>query len=139
MSVLATAAFWRDLLERAGRQAAQTVYPIVVGIATSGGQLDYTAVTVAVAVAIGVTILKAIATVNVTPGESLPWQLVDRAVPAAAGVAAGAIPVDLMGLQNVSWSHVGWASLAAAGLAMLAMVVTPASATSQNAVDAGGA
>lgn len=125
-SVLDTSSFWRQLLERAGRQAAQTALPIVAAVGAAG-VINVTAVVVAVVVAVLVTVLKALAGVAATPDEPLLWQLLDRAVPAAAGTLLGFVPVDLANIEGVDWSAVGFAAVSAAVVAMLAYYVTPPS------------
>lgn len=128
-SALATSSFWRDLLERAGRQAAQTALPIVVAVSAAGG-LNLKAVAVAIAGAVVLTVVKALATVNVTPGETWYWVLLDRAVPAAAGTVLGMWPVDAFDIDKVDWSAVGWAAASAAVVALLAYYVTPPATSS---------
>ena len=124
MPQLATAAFWQDLAERLGRQAAQTAVPIILASGLSTG-LHASAVLTAVGVALVVTFLKTIAGVTASPDEPLAWQLIDRALPAAAGTILGFVPVDLASLANVDWVHVSVAALSAAVLAVVAYYVTP--------------
>lgn len=123
-SVLDTGSFWRDLLERVGRQAAQTALPIVAAVGASGS-INAKAVTLAIAGAVVLTVLKALATVSWQPGEDWYWVLLDRAVPAAAGTALGFLPVDALNLSAVDWSAVGYAAVAAAITAVLAYYITP--------------
>lgn len=123
-SVLATGTFWRDLLERAGRQAAQTALPIVAAIGAAG-TISPQAVAVAIAGAVLFTVIKALVTIKYTPGEDVVSALLDRAVPAAAGTVLGMVPVDTFNILAVDWSAVFWAAGAAAVVAMLAYYVTP--------------
>lgn len=123
-TVLATAGFWRDLLERVGRQLAQTALPIVAAVGAAGS-IDVKPVFTALAGAAVLTVLKALVTVKYTPGEDALSALVDRAVPAAAGTALGMLSVDVLDIMGVDWSAVAWAAAAAAVIAMLAYYVTP--------------
>ena len=126
-SVIATTSFWRELLDRAGRQAAQVALPIVAAVSAAGGGLHPGEVAAVLGVAVAVTFLKALAGLSASPAEPLGWRLLDRALPAAAGVALGFIPVDLAGVGGVDWSAVGYAAGAAAVTSLLAYYVTPPS------------
>jgi hypothetical protein len=66
-SVLDTGTFWRQLFERAGRQAAQTAAPIIVTVAAVPGTFRADAAGLAIAVAVTLTILKALAGIQATP------------------------------------------------------------------------
>ncbi len=126
---LVTVAWWRLVLERVARQTAQTAAPILAVIVTATGVLDAQTVLVALAGPIVVTLLKSllIEVRQVTVDPTATWwvQLLDRAVPAAAGVYAGFVPVDLRGLLIVNWVSVSWAALAAAVLALVSVYVAP--------------
>lgn len=126
-SVLDTADFWKDLGERVGRQVAQTALPIVAVVGASA-DFQVKPVVLALLISVAVTVLNALRKVVVTPGEPLAWQLLDRAVPAAAGVLLGFVPVDVSGLDVVDWKAAGYAAAAAAATAVLAYFVTPPSA-----------
>src|SRR4051812_41061488 len=112
-SVLATGSFWRDLLERVGRQLAQTALPIVAAVGAAGS-IDVKPVFTALAGAAVLTILKALVTVKYEPGEDALSALLDRAVPAAAGTALGMFSLDVFDVTLVDWSAVAWAAVAAA-------------------------
>lgn len=116
--------WWRRLLERAGRQAAQVVVPIIAAAQTGSG-FPAQAVILAAALAVLLTILKAFAGITATPGSPWPWQLLDRAVPAAAGTILGFVPVDAAGIISVDWARVFTAALSAALVAALAYYITP--------------
>lgn len=126
-SVLSTRVFWRALLERAGRQAAQTVLPLIAVIGVSGGGLNIEPIALATTVAVAVTLLKGLAGISAGAGESLGWHLLDRAVPAAAGVLIGAVPVDLADLAHIDAKNLTLAALAAAATAVISFYVTPPS------------
>lgn len=126
MSTLGTLDYWRSLGERVARQVAQTALPIFLVVAT-GQTVDVKAGVVALVVAVVVTLLKALVGIQAAPGENLVWRLVDRAVPAAAGVLLGFVPVDLTGELSVDWKAAGLAALGAAVTAVLAYYVTPPS------------
>lgn len=127
MSVLTRSSFWVDLAERVGRQAAQVALPIVAVLGTSGS-LDVTTALVALGGAVALTILKALAGITVQPDEPLVWRLVDRAVPAAAGVLVGMIPLDLTSLAGVDWKAAGFAAVSAGLTAVIAYWMTPPAA-----------
>ena len=126
---LVSVAWWRLVLERVARQAAQTAAPILAVIVTATGVLDAQTVLVALAGPVVVTLIKSllIEVRQVTINPAAPWwvQLLDRAVPAAAGVYAGFSPVDMRGLLIVDWASVSWAALAAAVLALVSVYVAP--------------
>ena len=90
---LVTVAWWRLLLERLGRQAAQTAVPILATIVSATGRVDVQAVGVALFGALAVTVLttaaRELASITVDPSAALWVQVLDRAVPAAAGVVVG--------------------------------------------------
>ena len=136
-SPYATASFWRLLLERLGRQAAQTIVPILVVLVSSGGQMDLRTVGLALVGSLAVTLGKSffLALIEVTDGPDTPlvWRLIDRAVPAFAGVYAGLWPNEGSGFLTIHWA----ASLTAAGtaaiLAVVAVYATPPAVAHQAA------
>jgi hypothetical protein len=123
VSVLATRVWWRALLDRLIRQAAQTTYPILGAVIASGGQVDLVTVGIGLAVALIVSLgkagLLALSGITVTEGTALGWRLIDRAVPAAAGVVLGVWPSEWAGMLALDWGATGIASAAAALLAVL--------------------
>lgn len=121
-STLDSADYWRDLAERIGRQLAQTALPIVA-VAGLSGTVSLKAVAVPLLVAAAVTLLNSLRKVVVQPGEAVVWQLLDRAVPAAAAVLLGFVPSA--GLVSVDWKAAAYAAGAAAVTAVLAYYVTP--------------
>lgn len=122
-STLATVSFWRVLAERTGRQAAQTAVPLLAAIVAAGGQVDVVNVSLAlgmqVAVVAGKAAMQGLVDVRVAPDSALGWQLLDRAVPAAAGVYVGLWPVTGSGFATFD---VRSASGAAGGAALTAVV-----------------
>jgi hypothetical protein len=130
---LVTAAWWRVLAERAGRQAAQTAVPILAAVVAATGHVDAAANAVALAGAVAVTVLTTVFRylADIHPDPSAPFlvQLLDRAVPAAAGVLAGLPLASWTDLVSVSWAQAGYAALAAAVTAILAVYVTPPALT----------
>ncbi len=127
-SDLATPTFWRELLERAARQAAQTFAPIVAAVVGGGHPFDLAAVAIAVAGAVAVTVLKALSGIMLHPDEAWYWQLLDRAVPAVAGTALGFVPVSWTDIIHVQWTQVAYASLGAGVIALLSAYVAPPAA-----------
>lgn len=126
-SVLDTPGFWRDLGERLIRQLAQTALPIVlvVGVTTT---IDAKNLVLPLLVTAGVTVLNALRHVAVTSGEGIGWQLLDRAVPAAAGVLLGFVPISATDLFTVDWKAAGFAAVAAAVSSVLAFYLAPPAA-----------
>lgn len=129
-SVLAGVTWWELLLERCWRQALQTAVPIIGAVVASGGAVDVRTVAVglagAVAVSVGKALLMALVEVDVDDAEAgLGWRILDRALPAAAGVVVGLWPVSAAELTVIDW-HAGLqAAGAAAVLAVLSMWATP--------------
>lgn len=123
-SPLTARSYWRQLLDRAGRQTAQTIVPIIAATQTSG-TIQWRAATTAVIVAASLSILKGIAGITAHPDSPWPWQLLDRAAPAAAGTIIGLIPVDLADLADLDWRRILIAATCAAAIAALAYWITP--------------
>lgn len=128
-SVLTTIPWWRELLDKLGRQAVQTAYPILGAVVASGGQIDVLVVLVGLAGALAVSLGKAgllwVVELQVTEGSPLAWRLLDRAVPAAAGVLLGLWPAEWAGLLAVDWQAAVVAAVAAALLAVVGYWGTP--------------
>lgn len=126
---LASTAWWRLLLERLGRQAAQTAVPLFLAIGATGGRGDLTALSLALAGALVVTVVKgllqALTDIHATEDSPLGWQLLDRAVPAFAGVFAGLWPTTVEGLTTFDLRATLFAAAGAAVTAVLAYFVTP--------------
>ena len=126
---LVTVGWWTLLLERLGRQAAQTAVPILATVVSATGRVDIAAVSTALFGALVVTFLKTVlqelVDVTVDPTAPLWVQFLDRAVPAAAGVFLGLGFVDFQSLMTIDWASAGYAALAAAVTALLAVYVTP--------------
>lgn len=129
VSILVTVSWWRMLLERLGRQAAQTIVPVLAAVVSQGGTIQPKTVILGLAGALAVTLGKALllSILDVAPSgtESLTWRLVDRAVPAFAGVFAGIWPNAWAGLGAFDWTSTLYAAISAAGVAVLAVWVTP--------------
>lgn len=130
---LVSAAWWRVLLERLGRQAAQTAVPILAVVVSTTGHVDIAAVVWSLVGAEAVTLfttgVRYIADVHPDASSPLSVQILDRAVPAAAGVFAGLNVATWADLAGVDWQQVGWAALAAMLTSIVAVYVTPASLT----------
>lgn len=126
---LVTVAWWRVLLERLGRQAAQTAVPILAAVVAATGHVDVRATVLALLGAEAVTVLtttvRYLADVHPAPDAPLGVQVLDRAVPAAAGVLAGLPVASWADIIAVDWAEAGWAALAAGVTAVIAVYVTP--------------
>ena len=121
-----------DLTQRMWRQGYQVAVPIFAAVVASGaGNIDPRAVIAALASAEAVTLFKFIL-LHVTEVEvdldSTWWrQVIDRVLPAVAGVYLG---VPLSGLDDfvaTDWVQVTWVALAAGVLAAGAARIDPAS------------
>lgn len=125
-SVLSSDQFWRETLERAGRQLAQTLVPVLLeGLGDPRHRLDAVSIAMVAGIAVALTVIKALAGIRPHPLEAWYWQLLDRGVPAAAGTALGFLSVDVANLDSVDWSRAGVACLGAGILAILAYYATP--------------
>jgi hypothetical protein len=127
--------WWRDLAERLGRQALQTAVPIIVAVVSARGRVDVAATLVTLGGALAVTavkgLLQAVAGVVPPDGASLHVTLLDRAVPAFAGVLLGFMPTDWCGLLTLHWRDAFTAAVSAAVLAVISAYVTPPAAPLQ--------
>lgn len=130
---LVTVAWWRILLERLGRQAAQTAVPILAAVVGATGHVDVRATLFALLGAEAVTLLTVAFRylADVHPDRTAPFlvQVLDRAVPAAAGVLAGLPLASWVDVLTVDWAEAGYAALAAAVTAILAVYITPPALT----------
>lgn len=128
-STLVTVAFWRVLVEKVGRQAAQTAVPLLAVIAAGGGKIDVTTVGIGigmqVAVVAGKAAIQGLVDLKATPDSALGWQLLDRCVPAFAGVYAGAWPITGQGFADFDLRAVTVAACAAAATAALTYFTNP--------------
>lgn len=128
-SVLATPIWWRHLVERVGRQFAQTALPILAVLITAPGSVSGKAWVVATLISVAVTLGKATVAefVAITPNAdaALTWRLLDRAVPAAAGVLLGLWPVSAEGLASFDLRAALVAAGAAGVSAIVALYATP--------------
>jgi peptidoglycan/LPS O-acetylase OafA/YrhL len=101
-------AFWRDVLDRAVRQAFQVLVPFLT-IAATAGRIDgvqlRTVATVAATAAV-VVILRALSGIRVSTDAPVYLQVLDRAVAAAAGAAAGLVTADGFDLLTADWSAI---------------------------------
>ena len=79
----------------------------------------------ALALSLGLSILRELVAITPSVDAALPWRLLDRAVPAAAGVLVGLWPVDVAGLLTFDWRNALVAAGFAALSAALAYVWTP--------------
>lgn len=121
-SPLFSGPWWRDVLARAGRQAAQVVIP-VLALATAGNLVgvDPLGVALGMALAVALTVLKAVLGLSVDPRAPLVQQAAERAASAAAGALLAVLPVDGRALLDLDWGIVGTAVAGAVGLALVAM------------------
>lgn len=128
-STLADTAWWRLVVERLGRQFAQTALPLFAVITAAPGEFEPKAFAVAavlaLALSLGLSILRELVAITPSVDAALPWRLLDRAVPAAAGVLVGLWPVDVAGLLTFDWRNALVAAGFAALSAALAYVWTP--------------
>ena len=122
-AALVTVAWWRVLGERLLRQAAQTAGPVLAAVVAAGGVVDLRSAVLGLAGVEAVTLAKAtlqyLADVHFSPDD--PWwvQVLDRAVPAAAGVLLGVPLATWADAVSTDWSAAGKAAGAAAVLALV--------------------
>jgi hypothetical protein len=120
--------FWREILDRAGRNALQTVIPVLVAgqVGTVVG-LDPINILWAAFVAAFVTVLKAVAGLKATPEAPLVWRLLDRAGPAAAATLLSFVTINgTDAAPVVDWRAALIATASAALLAIAQAYVSPA-------------
>lgn len=135
--VYAGLAFWRAVLDKAARNATQTVIPTL--IAAQVGSLvgvDLINLLYVAAIAAGVTVLKAIVQVGTDTVASsrtpLIWRLLDRALPAAASVLLSFITLDGTSAAPVVDWRAAWIAVLAAALGAVAQAyVSPSTSLSQ--------
>jgi len=123
-----TVPYWREVLDRAGRNAVQTVIPVIVAAQLgSVAGLDPVNVLIAAALAALVTVVKAAAGITAGPSSSLVCRLADRALPAAAATLLTFITIDGTSVAPViDWRAAGIATVAAALGAVAQAYVSPA-------------
>lgn len=123
-----TLPWWREILDRAGRNAVQTVIPVLITSSVGSiRDLDAVAVLWVALLAAAVTLLKAIANIQVTENTAIWWRLVDRAGPAAAATLLSFLTIDGTGaVPVVDWRAAGIATAGAALLAVAQHYVSPA-------------
>lgn len=129
---LVDSAWWLDFLQRLWRQGYQTALPILQAIVTQGaGTIDPQALAVAILGAEAVTLFKFVVfqLASVAPSnDSRAWvRILDRVVPAFAGVFAGVALADVSDFLAVDWTQTAYLAVVAAVLAAVAAKVDPAS------------
>lgn len=117
--------WWRNVAERALRQAYQVAAPILAVVVASGNGLDWGAFLGAIIVAVALTVLKAAAGVTADANRPKAVQLADRALSALAFTLAGFVPVDWADWGHVDWGKVFTAAVTAAALAAIQFYVNP--------------
>lgn len=125
--------YWREVLDRAGRNAVQTLIPVLVAAQVgSVTGLDPINVLWVAAVAVMVTVLKALAGLQVDQSAGLTWRLADRALPAGAATMLSFLTVDGVDIATmVDWRAAGIASAAAALGAVAQAYVSPVRVTAE--------
>jgi hypothetical protein len=112
--------YWRELLDRAARNAVQALLPtlLVLASGTAAG-INTAAVLWTVGIAGVVTVLKALLVTPPKAGATTWRRLLDRAVPAAAAAALSYATIDgTTPVADLDWSA-AW--LGVAGSALLAI------------------
>jgi hypothetical protein len=122
---LVDVSWWRNVLERAVRQALQVAAPILAAVVASGNGLDAKATIGAIVVAVALTVLKAVAGVRLDANASKVAQLVDRAGSALAVALLAFLPIDWADWASVDWSKALTAAVAAAVLAVVQFYAGP--------------
>lgn len=96
MSKLADGAWWRDVLDRAFRQALQVLLP-VLALAATTGRVDVKAGVAVLVVAVtqaAVVVFRALTEIRASSGAPLALQVLDRSVAAAAGAVLAILTAD---------------------------------------------
>jgi hypothetical protein len=124
---LVTVSWWRNVAERAVRQALQVSAPILAAIVASGNGLDAGATIGAILVAVVLTVLKAVAGARSDADDSKVKQLVDRAGSALAIALLAFVPLDWADWATVDWGKALTAAVAAAALAVVQFYANPPS------------
>ena len=132
-----TLPWWREILDRAARNAVQTLIPVLVtsSVGSITG-LDPLATLWVAFLAASVTVLKAFANIQITERTALAWVLLDRAGPAAAATLLSFVTID--GTEVVPVVDWRAAFIATAGAALLAVAqhyVSPAVVAEQEPAD----
>jgi hypothetical protein len=127
MSDLVEYSFARDLFERVIRQVLQVIGPVLAVVASTGEGFEIVPVALAVALAVLVTVAKALVDMKAPEGAPVWRVLLDRAGSAAAGTLIGLLPVDAFGLLAVDWQKVAVAVAASAALAVVSYYGAPPS------------
>jgi len=128
--------YWREILDRAGRNAVQTLIPVLVAaqIGSVTGLDPVNVLWVAFAAAL-VTVLKALSGLSAGAADALYWRLADRAIPAAAATLLSFVTLDGVSVvSSVDWQAAGVATVAAALGAIAQAYVSPAVVTRKNEV-----
>lgn len=129
-SPLFTAAWWRTVLARAGRQAVQVLIPVLtLAVAGDVTSIDPVAVALGVALAGAVVVLKALTGLTTSPDDPVAVQAFERAVGAAAGALLAWAPTDALGLLQMDGRALAISTAASAGLALAAMFTNPPAPT----------
>jgi len=125
--VYAAVPYWQEVLDRAARNAVQTIIPVLVAaqIGSITG-LDPLNVLWVAFVAALVTVLKAIAQIQAGTETAIGWKLLDRAGPAAAATLISFLTIDGTNVASViDWRAASIATLSAALLAVAQTYVSP--------------
>ncbi len=124
---LLSAPWWREVLDRAGRNAVQTLIPVFIA-AQAGSLAGFQPVNTlwVLGIAAAVTVLKAIAGIKADASAPLPVRLLDRAAPAAASTLVTFFTVGQTVASTVDWKAAAVATVSAAGLAVAQAFISPA-------------
>lgn len=122
LPAVASPLWWRDLGSRVARQAVQYLAPTLVVLA-SGTTLGFNVVDVVVglAVACGVTVLRALSGIRASDAAPLAVRMADRAAAAAAGTFLGlfTVALDTNDIAGLDWPLMLQAAAASAVLAVV--------------------
>ena len=125
-SPLFSPAWWRQIIDRSGRQAIQVMIPILA-VAASGdlSGIDLQDVAFTVAIATVVVVLKAVAGLSVSPADAPGWQAIERAAGAAAGAALSLLPAKALDLLAFDWRTFTVAVVGSAAMSVAMMITSP--------------
>jgi hypothetical protein len=122
---LVSVPWWRNVAERAIRQALQVATPILAAIVGSGNGLDLGATIGAIVVAVVLSVVKSAAGARADADSPLAVQLLDRAVSALAFTLLSFLPVAWVDWASVDWGKAFGAAVAAGALAVVQFYLNP--------------
>lgn len=117
--------WWRNVVERAIRQALQVAAPILAAVVASGNGLDWKATGGAIGVAVVLSVVKGVAGIRADVDSAPIIQVADRSLAAAAFTLLAFLPVTWVDWGTVDWSKALYAALTAGVVAVVQFYFAP--------------